>query len=357
MQVNSGNILTIFSPKRIIWPILIGLGVVSGFLFWNFDSKAFSQIVWTRTSSFWILLAFLMVAVRDLAYMYRIRVLTEDALSWRSCFNVVFLWEFASALAPPVLGGGFAFAMFIINGEKVKMGKSIAIVLFTSFQDGLFFALMAPLVFFIAGKQHLFSGVDLDPNQLITFIKGKDLFFIFWVIYFVILAYKLVVAYALFINARAVKWLLIKLFSLPGLKRWKQKARETGNEMIIASGELKQQNAGYWLKSLAATFASWTARFIIINCIIKAFNTLESEHFLLYARQVVMGILNIGSPTPGGSGVAEAAFVKFLGEYIPKGLAPSLALLWRLISYYPYLFIGAILLPRWVKKAYIEKAD
>jgi uncharacterized protein (TIRG00374 family) len=55
------------------------------------------------------------------------------------------------------------------------------------------------------------------------------------------------------------------------------------------------------------------------------------------------------SPTPGSSGVAEFAFSGFLKEFIPLGLVGALALLWRLISYYPYLFIGAAILPRWIR--------
>jgi uncharacterized protein (TIRG00374 family) len=62
-----------------------------------------------------------------------------------------------------------------------------------------------------------------------------------------------------------------------------------------------------------------------------------------------MGIIILFSPTPGGSGLAEFIFSDFLGEFIPQGLSASLGLLWRLISYYPYLFIGAILLPRWIR--------
>jgi uncharacterized membrane protein YbhN (UPF0104 family) len=36
--------------------------------------------------------------------------------------------------------------------------------------------------------------------------------------------------------------------------------------------------------------------------------------------------------------------------YVAPGLAPAIALLWRLLSYYPYILIGAILLPRWVRR-------
>ena len=46
-------------------------------------------------------------------------------------------------------------------------------------------------------------------------------------------------------------------------------------------------------------------------------------------------------------------FSNFLGEFIDnKSLTTTLALLWRAISYYPYLFIGAIVLPRWIRRVF-----
>ena len=63
----------------------------------------------------------------------------------------------------------------------------------------------------------------------------------------------------------------------------------------------------------------------------------------------------LGSPTPGGSGVAEFMFTDFLGEFVHKGLAPSLGILWRLVSYYPYLVIGAFILPRWIREKILTK--
>ena len=223
--------------------------------------------------------------------------------------------------------------------------------MFTSFLDGLFFALVAPIVYFSIGREGLFSNLNTEAAQQLA--HGRELYFTFWFIYFAILAYKIVIAYALFINAQAVKQFLNKLFSIKLLLKWKHKANETGEEMVIASKQIQGKKLDYWLKSFAATCLSWSARFIIINCIIMAFSNITFNHFLLYARQVVMGILMIGSPTPGGSGVAEIMFSNFLGEFIDnKSLTSSLALLWRLISYYPYLFIGAIVLPRWVNRVF-----
>ena len=62
--------------------------------------------------------------------------------------------------------------------------------------------------------------------------------------------------------------------------------------MIIASGEIKHQPAMYWVKSFGATIFSWTARYMVINCIIMAFVQHGwYENMIIYARQLVMWII------------------------------------------------------------------
>jgi len=70
-----------------------------------------------------------------------------------------------------------------------------------------------------------------------------------------------------------------------------------------------------------------------------------------------MWLILLMSPTPGGTGVAEFAFEGFLTDFIPLGLAASLAILWRFISYWPYIFIGVIVLPKWLKRTHSTKND
>jgi uncharacterized protein (TIRG00374 family) len=347
MQYDSKKILKTFRPSRVLLPILLGLAAATYLLLRNFDKNAFENIHWSWNSSFWVFMALLAMVVRDFAYMVRIRALTDNDINWRNAFNVIMLWEFASAVVPGMLGGGFIFAMFILNKEKINMGRSITAVTLSSFQDGVFLAIMAPFVYFIAGKERLFSTID--PSSLDPVSFGRGFLISFWTVYFIILAYKIFVAYALFINPRFVKYLLVRAASLPFLKRWRHNAIETGDQLIIASNGLKNKSRKFWVNSFAGTFASWTARYTIVNCLILAFHNAPVENFIIFGRQVVMGIIILFSPTPGGSGIAEFMFSDFLGEFIPRGLAASLGLLWRLVSYYPYLFIGAIILPRWVK--------
>jgi uncharacterized protein (TIRG00374 family) len=326
-------------------------------LYNSFTPGAFDGVQFTMQSVLWMIMAFLMVVVRDVAYMVRIRVLTDKLLNWRKSFQVIMIWEFASAVIPPSLGGGFAVAIYVLNKEKIELGKSIAVILFSSLLDGIFLGVMAPVAYFLAGGESLFLNLNIKVPDFLSFlINEKSIAFTFWLVYFALLFYKLVVAFALFVDAKAVKKLLVAIFRLPVLKRFAMAAQTTGDEMIIASAELKGKKLSYWFNAILSTFVSWSARFLIINFIIAAFSPAYINHLVMYSKQIIIGVINIISPTPGGSGLAEIMFSQFFKAELQENLtlASALALLWRLISYYPYIFAGVIILPRWLKRVYAQ---
>jgi uncharacterized protein (TIRG00374 family) len=331
--------------------------VASYMLYNSFTPGAFDGVQFTMQSVLWMIMAFLMVVVRDVAYMVRIRVLTDKLLNWRKSFQVIMIWEFASAVIPPSLGGGFAVAIYVLNKEKIELGKSIAVILFSSLLDGIFLGVMAPVAYFLAGGESLFLNLNIKVPDFLSFlINEKSIAFTFWLVYFALLFYKLVVAFALFVDAKAVKKLLVAIFRLPVLKRFAMAAQTTGDEMIIASAELKGKKLSYWFNAILSTFVSWSARFLIINFIIAAFSPAYINHLVMYSKQIIIGVINIISPTPGGSGLAEIMFSQFFKAELQENLtlASALALLWRLISYYPYIFAGVIILPRWLKRVYAQ---
>lgn len=314
----------------------------------NYNQVSYKQILskinWTWYSTFWFLMALVCVVVRDAAYMYRIRVLTDKALSWRQSFDVIMIWEFASALTPSIVGGS-GVALFILNREGITLGKSTAIVMITALLDELFYISMVPLVLLTIGTGNLFP-LSLEKEIFgITFgTQG-----IFWLGYGFIVLLTSIITLAIFYRPRAFKFLLIQVFRLPFLKRWRYQIIALGNDIIIASVELKGKPRAFWAKAIASTYFSWTARFIVVNMMIMAVMPVAS-HVLLYGRQLVMWVIMLISPTPGGSGIAEFAFSGFLADFIPLGLAGGMAFIWRLLTYYPYIFVGAIVLPRWLRR-------
>ncbi|OYT15288.1 MAG: TIGR00374 family protein [Bacteroidetes bacterium 4572_77] len=339
------------SPSKIVWPILLGFGVAAWLLFGDINADSFSFFEWSLSAVFWIFISLLMMVLRDVAYMWRLRILTHKKLKWYDSFQVIMLWEFSSAVSPSVVGGTGP-AIYFLYKEGLNIGRSTAVVLTAIFLDELFFIIMVPLMV-------LFFGFMAFPQEGSALLNNMQLYF--WMAYSLILIYTILLAYALFINPYTIKKLLSYIFLLPFLRRWRGKVRKLGNQLIITSKVFKEQRIGFWLKSFFATFISWTARYWVINFIFLAFFSQAIgwyENFLIYARQLSMWILLLISPTPGGSGIAEYIFTDFLGDIIPNlEWAVPLAILWRLISYYPYLFIGAVVLPRWLRKVFETKKE
>ncbi len=310
------------------------------------------RVDWGWGASLWLFMALLMMLVRDLAYMYRIKVMTEGALSWRQSFDVIMLWEFSSAITPSIVGGS-GLAMFIVNREGIRMGRSTAVVMVTAMLDELFYILMVPTLLVIVGFSNLF------PDSLQNSLFGIELntVAIFWIGYFFLLLLTVIIMVGVFFLPRTIKYWLLRICKLPFLRKWRYKAMETGNDLMISSHELRGKPFSFWIKAFLATVFSWTGRYWVVNFIILAFATgwiPLSDHLLIYTRQLVVWVIMLISPTPGGSGIAEVAFSGFLAEMIPLGLTGLMAFLWRLISYYPYLFIGAIILPKWLRKTGIR---
>jgi len=349
MSTDHKKVLSYFKFRRIIIPVIIGLAVAIYLVARNFDRSAFENIHWTTSSTLAIIVAIMLMGVRDLAYMYRIRLLTDKQLSWRKSFDVIMLWEFASSVTPSIVGGS-AVALFIVNKEGIGVGRSTAIVMVTALLDELFYIVMVPVVFIIVGTQNLF----ITEGEFMLFNTELGTKAIFVIGYVFILCLTSIIIFAVFFRPRGFKWILLRIFKLPFLRKWRVKASEAGDDIITTSKEMKHKPISFWLKAFFATLCSWTARFWVVNFLIMAVISVN-EHFLIYARQLIMWVILLISPTPGGSGVAEFVFSDFLGEFITPGLSPALAILWRLISYYLYIFIGIIVLPHWIRRVYSRK--
>jgi len=352
MDTELNKVLRFFQLKRIIIPLVLGLGVASFLLIRDFNRDAFLQIHWSVYTFLWLFFALCLQAIRDLAYMYRLRVLTDRHISWRHSFDVIMLWEFASSITPSIVGGS-AIALFIVNKEGISMGRTTAIVMITAMLDELFYITMVPVVILVIGIDNLFVS---DAGFLMN-LGGQEAFIFGYVF---ILTLTTIITSAIFISPNGFKRIIVSLASLPFLKRWKHKAVQTGDDIITTSREMKGKSFMFWFKAFGATVFSWSARFWVVNALIMAFRAVPGEfthigdQFLIYGRQLVMWVILLVSPTPGGSGVAEYAFPIFLGEFIPFGLETAIGLLWRLLSYYPYLFIGFFILPFWIRRVYVK---
>jgi uncharacterized protein (TIRG00374 family) len=352
LSEESKDIIRKFRPGRVIWPLLIGLGVAGFMLYNEFDPEAFGRVHWGAYAISAILLGFLMMVIRDAAYIFRMRLLTDNQLSWRSAFEVTLLWEFASAVTPSVVGGT-PVAVYMLTKEKISLGKSTAVVFLTIFLDEFFYVLIVPPVVLLIGTEQMFATVGSFGEGASLF--GQSLVVTFWIAYSVITAYVTLLALGIFIMPYKVHRVIKRLFLTRLLRRWKYAGFKMAEDLLASSENFQGKPVKYWAKAFISTVFAWMARYLVLNCILAAYTGSAMglmEHVIAYGRQAVMFVMMIVSPTPGSSGLAEFLFRSFLGDLTPEGLGAAMAISWRLISYYPYLIIGSLLLPRWVGRVF-----
>ncbi len=350
MEINSKEIFKTLNPNKIWIPILIGLGIVFYLFYSDPDLTADKLSLIFNAAPVPILLAILVILARDVGYVYRIKTITNGELSWLSSIYVIIFWEFASAVTPSVVGGT-SVVVFILMKEGIKLGKALAYVMLTAILDNLFFVLMAPLAL-------LYSKEELFPSgEYIEIELGNSLQVLFIVSYVLIALYTFLMFYAIFIRPRGFKWLLLKITSIGILRKWRHAAQGHGDEIMRASEELRGKDVSYWLKICVTTFFVWCARYFMLNCLIAAFTHVSlSDHLLIFCRHLMMWITMLISPTPGSSGTAEFFFTQFFTYFLGDYTFVT-NILWRMLSYYPYLILGAIFLPKWVRRVFFVKKN
>lgn len=96
------------------------------------------------------------------------------------------------------------------------------------------------------------------------------------------------------------------------------------------------------LKVLRAFVESGLSLLFIYGCVPAYFFGMGCEFDLVQVmgRMVLLNLVLYFSPTPGGSGIAEAGFVVLFSKILPDGLAGIMAVMWRFTAEYVPFLIG-----------------
>lgn len=338
----SGNIAEYFTGRKLAIPIFIGLATAAYFFLQNFDIHAYQSIHWTITTSFWLLAAVLSVFTRLLCYAYRLIVLSNYELSWRRAVQVIILWEFSSAISPGIVGGTAAALLLLAREKKIDTGKGTAIVLATSFLDVLFYVLAVPLMALWVAR------ADVIPHSIGYLAEGA-IWHYFITIYSLFLGWAILLGFGLFFKPRGIAQFVMFFTKLPFLTRFSSKVKKWGENLILAAEAFRKESFWHWLKAFSGTSFAWISRFILVNCLILALGN-GKEVAEIFAKQLVMWAALMIPATPGAVGMAEWLFSGFMNEYFMNAqLTNTTAFLWRLLSYWPYLFAGLLVFPVWYR--------
>lgn len=320
-------------------------------MYQQLDIEELRKINWNFHIFFFIFLAIFMYVLRHFFYSWRLKIMTGNEFSWPKSFELIVLWEFASAVSPTSVGGA-GVALFLLAQEKLSTAKTVSVVIYSLVLDTIFFVVSLPILYMVLGP------IIIRPNmKSLTDLDGFGYTFIGVLIFMTI--YGFIFFYGLFINPNTIKGLMMWFARLPFLKRFRSDIEQTATDVVLTSQELQQKNSFFHFKALVATFGAWITRFLAINFIIIALVQATPLDLLnqaiIYARGETMHVVTAFSPTPGGAGIAEYLFGGFFTDYVSEGIASLIALIWRLITYYSYLILGAIVIPVWIREVLLRR--
>jgi len=345
------SLLKSVSFGRLMIPVVLGLGVVFFLISRQLDLTELQRVRWDLATLWWLSMAIFMYVLRHLFYAYRLYYMTDKAFSFTKCIQLIVIWEFSSAISPTSVGGA-GVAFLLLSQEKLPGEKTITVVLYSMVIDTIFILVLLPVLAVVFGAISVRPGAvyfaDLDGYG-VTLIS----------VLFFMLVYGFVFFYGLFINPNATKRMLFLISSIPFLKRFKMDLRRTAVNMVTAAEVIKRKDYKFHAINFSLTAGAWTTRFMALNFIILALISGVDRTFLdqiyIFTRGISMYVITAFSPTPGGAGIAEYLFGGFFSDYIPESVGSLVALIWRLITYYPYLILGAIIIPIWIRGIIVKR--
>ncbi len=336
-----------FKTYQVLIPVLLGLFVIGWLFLDEFDPAVFLSFDFTFVSALFILLAFALMLTRDFGMMWRFRLLTDNDLSWKQAFHINVLSEFTSAVTPAVVGGSSLVVIFLIK-EGINAGRSTTIMFVNLLLDELFFLVVCPLVFLFIPLKELFNSSSVIVSTFAV---------VFTSLYFTRLVWTSIMFIGIFKRPNWIRQMLLTLFKLPVLRRWYSKVDLLTNNLVQASDDIGNRSYWFWIQAFGTTLLTWSARFLVVNAVFMAFNPQNINHLIVFARQMVLWIYMVISPTPGGSGVTEYAFKEYYSDVFASASAIIfVTLVWRIISYYLYLLLGILVIPNWIKKSFGKTA-
>lgn len=324
---------------KLLISLVISLIVIVYFFLKEFKFEALLLYRPGLKEASFLILALLFILLRDVGMTWRFRMMSDNQLSLKSALNVHLLSEFTTAVTPAAIGGS-SLVMLFLKAEGVDLGKGVTITMVNLFLDELFFIIICPIILFFVPLDGLFNTSGLLTNTINT---------LFWSVYLGFVVWTAIISVGLFFRPSIITNMIMLVFRLRLLEKWRSKAISFTANLRTASVEIRIKKIKFWLKLFGLTLLTWSARFLVVNMLFLAFQS-HINHWIVYGRQIILWMVIHLTPTPGGSGFYEYMFKYYYSDIISNASQLLIIIaVWRILTYYIYLIAGAFLVPKWLK--------
>ncbi len=295
--------------------LLISIAVI----YFTFDIRAITYLSMFQPWCILLALGCLTVGlIFDGLRLITLADVTNEKLSARQVVNVVLSNYFLALVTPGASGGSIAQIMFM-KKAGVPVAKATVVILVRTIMSIFFLIILMPVV--LNEDKDI---VDWMPASVITVVS----------VLFICIP---ITAFFLMRTQYPEKWLtkISGKFSYTTQQNCFIWYKEFKNAFAIM--------AKHPFKMIRAFLESGASLLAIYSTVPAFFYGMNIEYNLLQVmgRMVLINLVIYFSPTPGGSGIAEAGFVVLFSNILPSGLAGIMAVLWRFTAEYLPFLLGA----------------
>lgn len=304
---------------RMVMLFALVLAISVAVIYFTFDIRTLDYLTMFRPSCILTAVGILSVGLLfDGLRLITLAKVTDEDISLKQVVNVVLSNYFLALVTPGASGGAIAQVMFM-KRAGVPIAKATVIVLVRTIMSINFLILLVPVVFFT--DYDINTGI---PNSVLILVS----------LAFISLP---VIAFVLMRTEYPEKWIDYCTKKLAYSTRencfiW---YREFKNAFVIMG-----KHPMMMMKAFVESGISLLCIYATVPAYFSGMN-IEYNFIQVMGRMVLINLILYFSPTPGGSGIAEAGFVMLFKNLLPNGLAGIMAVLWRFTAEYLPFILGA----------------
>ena len=307
--------------KRIALVVVFVLAISAAVIYFTFDIRALDYL--TMFSSWSVLCALGALAIGlffDGTRLLTLARITGEELPLPDVVKVVLSNYFLAVLTPGATGGAIAQVMFM-RRAGVSVARSTVIILVRTIMSIFFLIIMLPI--FMKQDEAITSWVPMPVIMTVSVI---------------FIAIPIIVVALMRTNYPKR---IIYYFS----RYFKHERRREAFRLYYDFRQAVYIMGKQPVMVLRAFIESGISLTFIYLTVPAYFLGLQFSFDIVQVmgRMYLLNLVLYFSPTPGGSGIAEAGFVALFNHLVPNGTVGILAVLWRFTAEYLPFILGAVI--------------
>ena len=315
------------------------LGIITVFVLYFSLKDNYEDIIHTLSTMDmkWIIIAFIVMVIAWSLKTIPIYYFTKShkkSFKYRNSIMLVLRTQFVNAITPFATGGQ-PYQIYYLNKKGIRSGTATGIILqnFIVYQIALVFLGIVALI-----SNYIFHFFPY--NSLLVYLITLG-----FIINTLVIVISFIVSFSKKLDKKLIK-LGIAFLTKFHLVKDKEKTLSKWNDRISKfhdSASILVKNKKLFISMIFVNFLYLSLLYLIPMFVLFAMGDFGSVNvFTSIVSSAYVMLIGSLVPIPGGTGGLEYGYIKFYGNFISGGILSASMLIWRFITYYFGLIVGAI---------------